>query len=115
MRSLDSYPCIDDRLTWNGEKFEVKFRTRVFDADTAVRKVIFSVSGKYLLCGSSNGRLAVLNSETGKVKIRCDDIFGTVTEPIGAMVSLDEEDCLFAFGNDQGDVKVEKACVCVTF
>lgn len=39
------------------------------------------------------------------MKIRIDDLF-TSKSPIGAFVSLDEDDKLLAVGNDDGDVKV---------
>ncbi len=93
------------RLTWNGEKFEEKFCTRVFKEE-AVRKLSFSISGKLLICGSTDGRMAFLKCESGKVKIRVDEVFGKAKEPIGVILSLDEEDNTFAVGNDQGDIKV---------
>lgn len=80
----------------------------------------FSISGnckKYLfhyynyikciviICSSSDGRLCLLKSETGKVKIRIDDIFPSKST-ISALVSLDEDDKLIAVGNDDGDIKV---------
>ena len=80
----------------------------------------FSISGKckkhlchfynfikwiVIICSSSDCRLCLLKSETGKVKIRIDDIFPSKST-IGALVSLDEYDKLIAVGNDDGDVKV---------
>ncbi len=72
-----------------------------------MRKLAFSKSGKLLVCGSIDGRLAALKCESGKVKVRVDGVFGeAVKEPLGALLSLDEEDQTFVIGNDQGDIKV---------
>jgi hypothetical protein len=57
------------------------------------------------ICSSSDGRLCLVKSATGKVKLRIDDLFSSKAS-IGCFVSLDEEDKLFAVGNDDGDVKV---------
>lgn len=65
----------------------------------------FSKSGKYIICSSSKGKVCLLKAENGKAKMRIDDVFASKS-PIGAMVSLDAEDKLFAFGNDDGDVKI---------
>ena len=58
-----------------------------------------------IICSSSDGRLCLVKSSTGTVKVRIDDLF-TSKSPIGAFVSLDEVDKLLAVGNDDGDVKV---------
>ena len=58
-----------------------------------------------LICSCSDGRLCLIRSSTGKVKVRIDDVFPSKST-IGAFVSLDEEDKILAVGNDDGDVKV---------
>lgn len=59
------------------------------------------------ICSSSDGRLCLVKSATGKVKLRVDDLFSSKAS-IGCLMSLDEEDKFFAIGNDDGDVKVPK-------
>lgn len=59
------------------------------------------------ICSSSDGRLCLAKSSTGKVKLRIDELFPSKAS-IGCFVSLDEEDKFFAIGNDDGDVKVPK-------
>lgn len=92
------------RLTWDGSKFSVVFQTKAFKSG-AVRCMRFSVSGKYIICGSSKGKVCLLKAESGKVKMRIDHVFASKS-PIGSIISLDEQDKLFAFGNDDGDVKI---------
>ena len=85
----------------------------------SIRKIDFSCSGKCnpfsnhfifkisldAICSSSDGRLCLVKSSTGKVKLRIDDIFSSKAS-IGCFVSLDEEDKFLAAGNDDGDIKV---------
>ena len=59
------------------------------------------------VCSSSDGRICLVKSSNGKVKLRIDDLFSSKVS-IGCFVSLDEEDKLFAVGNDDGDVKVQQ-------
>lgn len=58
-----------------------------------------------IICSCSDGRLCLVKSSTGKVKVRVDELFGSKST-IGAFVSLDEDDKLLAVGSDDGDVKV---------
>lgn len=58
-----------------------------------------------LICSSSDGRLCLVKSSSGKVKVRIDGLFGSKST-ICAFVSLDDEDKLLAIGNEDGDVKV---------
>ncbi len=58
-----------------------------------------------IICSCSDGRLCLVNSSSGKVKVRVDEVFGSKST-LGSFVSLDEEDKLLAVGNDDGDVKV---------
>lgn len=83
-----------------------------------IRKMDFTCSGKckYLtcnffvtladiICSSSDGRLCLIKSENGKVKVKIDGISPSKA-PFGALVSMDDIDRLFAIGNDDGDIMV---------
>jgi hypothetical protein len=119
------------RLNWDGSKFVKIFLTRPFKS--SIRKMDLTCSGKCILffcihilnlnvdliCSSSDGRLCLIKSDTGKVKIRIDDLFSSKAT-IGAFVNLDENDKIFAIGNDDGDVKVNNIlllsvliCTCI--
>lgn len=62
-----------------------------------------------LICSSGEGGLCLVDSKSGKVKLRIENVFATKS-PIGAFISLDVEDRLLAAGNDDGDVIV-RGCI----
>ena len=82
------------------EKWKFRLQENVWDNVLSIFKLFLD-----LICSSSDGRLCLVKSSSGKVKVRIDGLFGSKST-IGSFVSLDAEDKLLATGNEDGDVKV---------